>query len=94
LSDKDGGHEHDPVLEIEYILEIILLDVYRVDRTRFEAFAAIDTPIPVNDRLAALDPHGASRTFLDAMRAADAFAVVDLQRVIKCIFFFHGVFMF
>ena len=45
LSEKDCREKDDPVFEIEYLVEIVLLHVYRMLRTRLEAFAAVDASI-------------------------------------------------
>ncbi len=45
LSKQNCREKDDPVFEIEYLIEIVLLHVYRMLRTRLEAFAAVDASI-------------------------------------------------
>lgn len=45
LSKQNCREKDDPVFEIEYLVEIVLLHVYRMLRTRLEAFAAVDASI-------------------------------------------------
>lgn len=45
LPEKDGGQEDDPVLEIEYLVEVVLFHVDRVPGAGFKTHTTVDTSI-------------------------------------------------
>ena len=72
LSEKDCREKDDPVFEIEYLVEIILLHVYRMLRTLLEAFAAVDASIFVYRRQTTFNADGLRGAEAHAVRASDA----------------------
>ena len=45
LPEKHGGQENNPVFEVEYLVEIVLLHVYRMSGAGLEAHAAVNTGV-------------------------------------------------
>ena len=72
LSEKDCREKDDPVFEIEYLVEIVLLHVYRMLRARLEAFAAVDASIFVYRRQTTFNADGLRGAEAHAVRASDA----------------------
>ena len=72
LSKKNCREKDDPVFEIEYLVEIVLLHVYRMLRTRLEAFAAVDASIFVYCCQTTFNADGLRGAEAHAVRASDA----------------------
>ena len=61
LSEKDCREKDDPVFEIEYLVEIVLLHVYRVSGAGLEAHAAVNTGVFVYRGQTVLNAYRLSR---------------------------------
>jgi len=57
LPEQYGREENDPVFEIEYLVEIVLLHVNRVPGAGLEAHTAVDTSILVYCRQTVLNAY-------------------------------------